>query len=105
MNSQVQIQKSIQECVNFARGAHGGAEAMRRILLPLYNPFKWHLDMTQLRRLDKKYADMALALIHEFVWGALHHEEIHLWIPNGDAEFGYFWELEKNESIYQNPKK
>lgn len=104
MNSPELIQKTIQECVTFARGAHGGAEAMRRILLPLYNPFRWHLDLTQLRRLDSKYADMALMLIREFVWGALHKEEIHLWISNGENAFGYFWDLEINESIYQHPK-
>ena len=101
MNSPENIQNAIQDCVNFAKGMHGGAEAMRRILLPLYNPFRWHLDMTQLRRIDTKYAEMALMLIHEFTWGALHKEEIHLWIPTGEQDFGYFWDLEKNESIFQ----
>ena len=66
--------------------------------------FRWHLDLTKLRKVDSTYAEMALMLIREFVWGVLHDEEIHLWFPSGEKDFGYFWDMGKSESIYQAPK-
>ncbi len=56
--------KALVHFFNLANGhSHGGARVAARLLLGLYNGTRFPFDLTDLRLLDQRHFDMALALM------------------------------------------
>lgn len=81
---------ALQRLVGVAERDTGQARSVRRLLLALYNPFEWPLDMRTLRALDHELQMDALDAIQLDWCGA----EIHTYLAEGDEIFKRLWEAE-----------
>lgn len=92
--------EAVAKCVGVAQGDTGGASAMRKILLSMYNAAKWPLDVSEFRRLDSDNSRVAHMLLTRFMSNKL-GAEIHTFIPNGESIFGGFWDTEEHDAMYR----
>lgn len=83
---------ALEHLIHVAQGHSGQSHHLRRLLLGLYNGYRWPFEMQRLRGLDPDLQDAALAVI----WMATYSgHEIHTFIEGGDALLKRFWEIEE----------
>jgi hypothetical protein len=78
-------QPALQRLVNIAQNDTGQAVTVRRLLLGLYNGYRFPFDLTRLRGLDSALYDDCMAVIAMDARAPL--KEIHEYIQNGSALF------------------
>jgi hypothetical protein len=82
--------KSVEALLEIAQMGTGGSGVAAQVLLSAYNGDHFHLDVTDLGRLDSKNMLHALQVL----WGRNHNPwiEPHKVIENGDAVFCALWD-------------
>lgn len=88
----VEFQPSLERLYDVARQMSGQSHHARRILLAIYNPDEWPLEISRLRALDHDLQLDALSVIRWFVFS---DRELHHFIMDGAAKMNQIWELER----------
>ncbi|ERS92020.1 DUF7673 family protein [Halomonas sp. PBN3] len=83
---------SLEHLICVAQGHSGQSHHLRRLLLALYNGYRWPFEMQRLRGLDASLQADALAVIQMATYSG---HEIHTFIEGGDALLTRFWEIEE----------
>lgn len=99
MNDNVTLESyrdAVVVLLSLARGDTGGGVVAAQVLLSLYNGYDFHVDLTDLGRLDHDHLDAACLAI------ACRHKlftEPHEVIPDGSAKFEVLRELYPNLNV------
>lgn len=83
---------ALEYLIRVAEGHSGQSHHLRRLLLGLYNGYRWPFEMQRLRALDADLQVAALAVIQMATYSG---HEIHTFIEGGDALLKRFWEIEE----------
>lgn len=83
---------ALEHLIRVAEGHSGQSHHLRRLLLGLYNGYRWPFEMQRLRALDADLQAEALAVIKMATYSG---HEIHNFIEGGDALLKRFWEMEE----------
>ncbi|WP_163559737.1 hypothetical protein [Halomonas sp. NO4] len=83
---------ALEPLVRVAQGHSGQSHHLRRLLLGLYNGYRWPFEMQRLRGLDADLQADALAVIRMATYSG---HEIHTFIEGGDTLLKRFWEIEE----------
>ncbi|MBF7052247.1 hypothetical protein IOC61_02820 [Halomonas sp. KAO] len=83
---------ALEHLIHAAQGHSGQSHHLRRLLLGLYNGYRWPFEMQRLRGLDVDLQEAALAVIQMATYSG---HEIHTFVEDGDALLKRFWEIEE----------
>lgn len=83
---------ALEHLIHVAQGHSGQSHHLRRLLLGLYNGYRWPFEMQRLRGLDMDLQEAALAVIQMATYSG---HEIHTFVEDGDALLKRFWEIEE----------
>lgn len=83
---------ALEHLIHVAQGHSGQSHHLRRLLLGLYNGYRWPFEMQRLRGLDVDLQEAALAVIQMATYSG---HEIHTFVEGGDALLKRFWEIEE----------
>ncbi|TDB02090.1 DUF7673 family protein [Halomonas marinisediminis] len=83
---------ALEYLIHAAQGHSGQSHHLRRLLLGLYNGYRWPFEMQRLRGLDVDLQEAALAVIQMATYSG---HEIHTFVEDGDALLKCFWEIEE----------
>lgn len=84
--------QALENLLCVADGHSGQSHHLRRLLLALYNGYRWPFEMQRLRALDADLQADALKVIEMATYSG---HDIHAFIQGGDALLKHFWEIEE----------
>jgi hypothetical protein len=83
---------ALENLLHVAEGHSGQSHHLRRLLLALYNGYRWPFEMQRLRALDADLQADALRVIEMATYSG---HEIHVFIQGGDELMKRFWDIEE----------
>lgn len=80
---------AVETLMEIAIAPTGGGRVAAQVLLSAYNGNEFHLDVTDLRLLDRRYLHAALVVMAEQASSCIEPQTV---IDNGQARFNALWE-------------
>jgi hypothetical protein len=92
LDAEQQGLSALEHLIRIAEGHSGQSHHLRRLLLGLFNGYRWPFEMQRLRALDADLQADALRVIELATYSG---HEIHVFIQGGGELMKRFWKIEE----------